>query len=246
MTKTIYYYQETFVEKFFRYLVKVLQYCVMLVALAGLLIVYQGDKEMKALAAELGVDNTTNVYDVYGLEIQSIPEEEQIEEQLKAEIPQLIDKEDTTEQLSKENEDAEIKEAKLSEEKTQLEVVEEIELPVIVDNELSKKVEGMTPKVRLLNTSSYCACEECCGKTDGITASGAKATAWYTVAAGKDYKMGTIIYIPDLADKPNGGWFVVEDRGGAISNDKLDIYLPTHSEALQYGRKNLECYIYEF
>ena len=241
MTKKIYYYPETFVEKFFRYLVKVLQYCVMLVALAGLLIVYQGDKEMKALAAELGVDtSTTNVYDVYGLEIQSIPEEQL---NIKAEIPQLIDKEDTTEQLFKENEEVEIEKAKLSEEK---EVAEEIELPVIVDNELSKKVEGMTPKVRLLNTSSYCACEECCGKTDGITASGAKATAWYTVAAGKDYKIGTIIYIPALADKPNGGWFIVQDRGGAISNEKLDIYLPTHSEALQYGRKSLECYIYEF
>ena len=94
MTKKIYYYPETFVEKFFRYLVKVLQYCVMLVALAGLLIVYQGDKEMKALAAELEVDtSTTNVYDVYGLEIQSIPEE-QVSNEIdnvipKAEIPEL-------------------------------------------------------------------------------------------------------------------------------------------------------------
>jgi len=58
--------------------------------------------------------------------------------------------------------------------------------------------------------------------------------------------MGTVIYIPALKDKPNGGWFVVQDRGGAISNSKLDIYMGSHSSALQYGRRNLEAYIYEF
>lgn len=111
---------------------------------------------------------------------------------------------------------------------------------------LAKKVQGITPTVRTLNTSAYCACMKCCGKTNGITASGAKASAWYTVAAGKGYKMGTVIYIPALKDKPNGGWFVVQDRGGAISNSKLDVYMDSHNSALQYGRRNLEAYIYEF
>ena len=111
---------------------------------------------------------------------------------------------------------------------------------------LAKSVEGITPTVKSFNTSAYCSCAKCCGKTNGITASGAKATAWYTVAAGKGYKMGTVIYIPALADKPNGGWFVVQDRGGAISNSKLDVYMGSHSQALQYGRKTLECYVYEF
>lgn len=111
-------------------------------------------------------------------------------------------------------------------------------------NTLAAKVEGKTPTVKTLNTSAYCACVKCCGKTNGITSSGAKATAWYTVAAGKGYPIGTIIYIPALSNKPNGGWFVVQDRGGAISNNKLDVFCSTHNEALQYGRKNLECYIY--
>ena len=111
---------------------------------------------------------------------------------------------------------------------------------------LAKKVQGITPTVRTLNTSAYCSCAKCCGKTNGITASGAKASAWYTVAAGKGYKIGTVIYIPALANKPNGGWFVVQDRGGAISNSKLDIYMGSHSSALQYGRRSLEAYIYEF
>ncbi len=111
---------------------------------------------------------------------------------------------------------------------------------------LAKKVEGITPTVRTFNTSAYCSCAKCCGKTNGITASGAKASAWYTVAAGKGYKLGTVIYIPALKDKPNGGWFVVQDRGGAISNSKLDIYMGSHSSALQYGRRSVEAYIYEF
>lgn len=110
---------------------------------------------------------------------------------------------------------------------------------------LAKSVEGITPTVKNFNTSAYCSCSKCCGKSTGITASGARASAWYTVAAGKGYKIGTVIYIPALANKPNGGWFKVQDRGGAISNSKLDIYMDSHSSALQYGRKTLECYVYE-
>ena len=70
------------------------------------------------------------------------------------------------------------------------------------------------------------------------------ASAWYTVAAGKGYPIGTIIYIPYFKNQPNGGWFVVQDRGGAISNNKIDIYMNTYNECISFGRRNLECYIY--
>lgn len=113
--------------------------------------------------------------------------------------------------------------------------------------ELAKLVEGIEPEKKTLNTSAYTA--STCDKspsspTYGITASGAKATAWYTVAAGSGYPIGTIIYIPYFANKPNGGWFIVQDRGGAIKNNKLDVYMNTYSECVSFGRKNLECYIY--
>ena len=113
---------------------------------------------------------------------------------------------------------------------------------------LAKKVAGITPEVRTLNTSAYTA--STCVKSPsspgyGITASGARASAWYTVAAGKGYPMGTIIYIPYFANKPNKGWFVVQDRGGAISNNKLDVYMNTYNECISFGRRNLECYIYK-
>lgn len=110
---------------------------------------------------------------------------------------------------------------------------------------LQAGVEGMTPQVVKMNTSAYCACARCTGKTNGITSSGARAKEWYTVAAGSGYPIGTVIYIPALANKPNGGWFVVEDRGGAISNNRIDIYMDSHASAITFGRKSLECYVYK-
>ena len=125
------------------------------------------------------------------------------------------------------------------------------EVPVSAKNSggLASKVKNMTPIKKTLNTSAYTA--STCGKSPsspsyGITSSGARASAWYTVAAGKGYPIGTIIYIPYFANKPNGGWFVVQDRGGAISNNKLDVYMNTYNECIKFGRRNLECYIYEF
>lgn len=108
-------------------------------------------------------------------------------------------------------------------------------------------VEGMTPIAVTLNASAYTA--STCGKPVGssgygITASGAAAKSYYTVAAGSAYPIGTVIYIPYFASSPNGGWFVVQDRGGAISNNRIDIYFDTVGECTQFGRRNLECYIY--
>lgn len=121
-------------------------------------------------------------------------------------------------------------------------------VPTPSSKDLASKVKGIEPIVKTMNASAYTASE--CGKDPsspgyGKTASGAKATAWYTVAAGKGYPMGTIIYIPYFKDKPNGGWFVVQDRGGSISNNKVDIYMNTYNECITFGRRNLECYIYK-
>lgn len=114
-------------------------------------------------------------------------------------------------------------------------------------NSLAAKVAGKTPSVVTLNASAYTA--STCGKAPGskgygITASGARASGWCTVAAGKGYPLGTVIYIPYFANKPNGGWFIVQDRGGAISNNKLDVYMNTYNECISFGRRNLQCYVY--
>lgn len=106
---------------------------------------------------------------------------------------------------------------------------------------VAASAQGKTPKVVTLNTSAYCAAS-CGGNTR--TSSGATASSWYTVAAGRGYPAGTVIYIPYFANKPNGGWFVVQDTGGAITNNHLDVWMDSMAECLSFGRRNLECHIY--
>ena len=214
-------------KEFIEYLIKFVIYAItgatMLLLIVTLLIIEKGNRKIEVLEANLGVTSDVQKYTAH---TEYIPIKEMIARYIDTlPIPATIN---IAQDVANEN----------NQEKT--------EILETTNNALSRMVKGMRPIVQDLNTSSYCSCEKCCGKTDGITASGEKAIAWHTVAAGKEYKIGTIIYITVLSDKPNGGWFIVQDRGGAISNDKLDIYLNTHSEAQQYGRKTLECYIYEF
>ena len=81
--------------------------------------------------------------------------------------------------------------------------------------------------------TAYCACVKCCGKTNGITASGTKATANRTVAAPSSFAFGTKIVM-------NGRTYVVEDRGGAIQGNRIDLYMNSHSEALAWGVRYLD------
>ena len=76
--------------------------------------------------------------------------------------------------------------------------------------------------------TAYCPCSKCCGKTTGRTASGTKATAGRTVAASSKFAFGTKLNI-------GGHIYTVEDRGGAVNGNKIDIFVNTHSEALQWG-----------
>ena len=81
--------------------------------------------------------------------------------------------------------------------------------------------------------TAYCSCAKCCGKTNGITASGRKATAGRTVAAPSTFAFGTKLLI-------NGKTYVVEDRGGAIQGNRIDIYMNSHSAALSWGVRYLD------
>lgn len=83
------------------------------------------------------------------------------------------------------------------------------------------------------NASAYCGCAKCCGKTTGRTASGTKATAGRTVAMSSKYAFGTKVEIKGY------GTYTVEDRGGAIKGNKIDIYFDSHQDALNFGRKTV-------
>lgn len=89
------------------------------------------------------------------------------------------------------------------------------------------QINGETYKI-----TAYCSCAKCCGKTTGRTASGTQATAGRTVAAPAKFAFGTKLNI-------GGHIYTVEDRGGAIQGNRIDIYVSSHSEALQWGVKYL-------
>ena len=80
--------------------------------------------------------------------------------------------------------------------------------------------------------TAYCPCSKCCGKTSGRTASGTTATAGRTVAASSKFAFGTKLNI-------GGHVYTVEDRGGAINGNKIDIFVNSHAEALQWGVRYL-------
>ena len=86
--------------------------------------------------------------------------------------------------------------------------------------------------------TAYCACNECCGKTDGITATGTTATAGRTIAVDPNFiPYGTLLII-------DGNTYIAEDCGGAVKGgDRIDIYFDTHEEAVNFGRKTLTAYV---
>ena len=85
---------------------------------------------------------------------------------------------------------------------------------------------------QIYKITAYCSCAKCCGKSTGITAMGTKATAGRTVAASSQFAFGTKLNI-------NGHTYTVEDRGGAIKGNKIDIYVNSHAEALAWGVRYL-------
>ena len=80
--------------------------------------------------------------------------------------------------------------------------------------------------------TAYCPCVKCCGKSDGITASGTKVKQGRTVAM-YGIPFGTKLLI-------NGHVYTVEDRGTPYGH--VDIYFNSHSDALEFGVKYADVY----
>lgn len=80
--------------------------------------------------------------------------------------------------------------------------------------------QGMT-YLGVYNITGYDTCAKCCGKSDGITASGVRASVGRTVAM-SGLPFGTKIYIEGI------GYRTVEDRG--VSGNKIDVLCSNHSQ----------------
>ena len=81
--------------------------------------------------------------------------------------------------------------------------------------------------------SAYTASDDECGNSNGITASGTHAKQGRTIAAPSWIPFGTKVII-------GGHEYLVEDRGGYICDNRLDIYMDSREDAMEFGRKELE------
>jgi len=91
----------------------------------------------------------------------------------------------------------------------------------------------------LMTVTAYCSCEKCCGKSDGRTASGSKAKKGTIAADWTEYPKGTKMYIPGYGEG------TVQDKGGKIKgSDRIDIWFPTHKQALNWGTRKIKVQVY--
>ena len=107
--------------------------------------------------------------------------------------------------------------------------------------EFTKAAVPVEPEYTLveMNVSAYCPCEQCCGDwSDGYTASG-KPAKGKLIAAPSRYAFGTRM------DVPGYGTALVEDRGGAIKGNKIDLLFASHQEALEWGRQYVTVKVYK-
>lgn len=88
----------------------------------------------------------------------------------------------------------------------------------------------------------YDVCSKCCGKTDGITASGAHATPYSTVAVDPSViPLGAELLV-DYGDGAGLRRYRAEDIGGAIKGSHIDLCVGSHAEAQQLGVKTATVY----
>ena len=99
------------------------------------------------------------------------------------------------------------------------------------DGAENTEIETVQPIVEEYVITAYCHCTKCCGKSDKITASGVEATEGVTIATDKSIPFGTKIYIDGVGER------IVQDRGGAIKGNRIDLYFENHQEALNFGRQ---------
>ena len=87
--------------------------------------------------------------------------------------------------------------------------------------------------------SFYCSCEKCCGAyATGLTKSGTTVTEGRTIAVDpKVIPLGSRVYIDGY------GVFIAEDVGSAIKENKIDIAVGNHEQALKLGIDEATVYL---
>ena len=92
------------------------------------------------------------------------------------------------------------------------------------------------------NLTAYCPCMKCCGKTDGITATGTTATEGRTIAVDPrviPYGSTVTIYFADGTSHT----YTAEDCGGAIKENRIDVFFDDHQAAREFGVQTAHVYM---
>lgn len=108
--------------------------------------------------------------------------------------------------------------------------LETVVVPPVVVLPSDGPQETQETRTCVFTVTAYCPCEKCCGEyANGYTATGEKAIQGVTIAADPDVlPMGTEIEL-------DGHTYTVQDTGGAIAGNRLDLYFDSHEDALQWG-----------
>jgi len=115
---------------------------------------------------------------------------------------------------------------------------------------------GVQPQEMEFEVTGYCNCRKCCSwerswmglgppvvskgadkgkrKQVGVTASGTRAKRGTAAADISVLPYGTVLEVPGY------GYARVEDRGGAINGNRLDLWFSSHDEAKRWGRKKVK------
>ncbi|KXG74145.1 3D domain-containing protein [Thermotalea metallivorans] len=103
-------------------------------------------------------------------------------------------------------------------------------------------------KMLVMSSTAYDAGFESTGKRPGdkyygITRSGTKVRPGVVAVDPKVIPLGTKLYIKSLDGRPDYGFAVAEDTGGAIKGNKIDLYFEDPNVVKKYGRRKVQVYI---
>lgn len=89
--------------------------------------------------------------------------------------------------------------------------------------------------------TAYCPCPICCGEwSDGLTYTETVATEGRTIAVDPEViPLGSTVEI-------NGVEYIAEDIGGAIKENRIDVFFENHEDALNWGVQYLNIFLIKF